>query len=54
VQYARSQQPYYIFKQRDMMKRILLRELVHIVHPDTIGNQDINGKMVDEMLASGL
>ena len=42
------------FKQRDGMKRVLLRELVHIVHPDTIGNQDINGKMVDEMLASGL
>jgi hypothetical protein len=42
------------FKQRDKMKRVLLRELVHIVHPDTIGKQDINGKIVDEMLASGL
>lgn len=42
------------FKQRDKMKRVLLRELVHIAHPDTIGKQDINGKMVDEILASGL
>jgi len=42
------------FKQRDKMKRLLLRELVHIAHPDTIGNQDMNAKMVDALLASGL
>lgn len=42
------------FKQRDKMKRVLLRELVHIAHPDTIGKQDINGEMVDALLASGL
>ena len=42
------------FKQRDKMKRVLLRELVHIAYPETIGKQDINGKMVDEMLAGGL
>lgn len=42
------------FKQRDKMKRVLLRELVHIAHPETIGKQDINGKMVDEMLAGGM
>ena len=41
------------FKQRDKMKRVLLRELVHIAHPDTIGNQDMNEKMVDALLASG-
>jgi len=43
-----------LFKQRDKMKRVLLRELVHIAHPETIGKKDINGKMVDEMLAGGL
>jgi hypothetical protein len=42
------------FKQRDTMKRVLLRELVHIAHPDTIGNQDRNEKMVDALLAGGL
>ena len=42
------------FKQRDKMKRVLLRELIHIVHPETIGKQDVNEKMVDAMLASGL
>ena len=42
------------FKQRDKMKRVLLRELVHIAHPDTIGKQDMNEKMVDALLASGL
>jgi hypothetical protein len=42
------------FKRRDKMKQVLLRELVHIVHPDTIGKQDINKKMVDELLARGL
>jgi hypothetical protein len=42
------------FKRRDKMKRVLLRELVHIVYPDTIGKQDINEKMVDEILAKGV
>lgn len=42
------------FKQRDKMKRVLLRELVYIAHPETIGKKDINEKMVDAVLAGGL
>ena len=39
------------FKRRDKMKRVLLRELLHIAHPDTIGKQEISEKMVEELLA---
>jgi hypothetical protein len=38
------------FKQRDKMKRVLLRELVHIAHPDTIGRQDRCNEMVEALL----
>jgi len=39
------------FKRRDKMKRVVLRELVHIVHPDMIGQQDRCNEMVDALLA---
>ena len=39
------------FKRRGEMEKVLLRELVHIVHPDTMGNQDVCNQMVDELLA---
>ena len=42
------------FKRRDKMKQVLLRELVHIAHPETIGKQDITEKIVDVMQAQGL
>ena len=40
-----------LFKRRDVMEKVLLRELVHIVHPDTIGNQAACDEMVEELLA---
>lgn len=40
-----------LFKRRDAMEKVLLRELVHIVHPDTIGNQASCDEMVEELLA---
>jgi hypothetical protein len=40
-----------LFKRRDEMEMILLRELVHIVHPDTIGDRDRCNKMVETILA---
>lgn len=40
-----------LFKRRDEMEMILLRELVHIVHPDTIGNRDRCDKMVEALLS---
>ena len=41
-----------LFKRRDKMKRVVLRELVHIVHPETIGDQDRTDEMVSEFLES--
>jgi hypothetical protein len=32
------------------MEKVVLRELVHIVHPETIGDQDRTDKMVLELL----
>jgi hypothetical protein len=40
-----------LFKQRDQMEKILLGELVRIVHPDTIGNRDRCNKLVADLLA---
>lgn len=40
-----------LFKRRDEMEMILLHELVHIVHPDTIGNRDRCDKMVEALLS---
>ena len=40
-----------LFKRRDDMEMILLRELVHIVHPDTIGERDRCNKIVETLLA---
>ena len=40
-----------LFKRRDEMEMILLRELIHIVHPDTIGNRDRCDKMVEALLS---
>jgi hypothetical protein len=42
------------FKRRDEMEKVLLRELVHIVHSDTIGNQGSCDEMVEELLARGV
>jgi hypothetical protein len=42
------------FKRRDEMEKVLLRELVHIVYPDTMGNRDACNKIVEELLARGL
>jgi len=39
-----------LFKRRDKMKRVVLRELVHIVYPETIGNQERTDKIVSEFL----
>ena len=39
------------FKERDEMEKVLLRELVHIVYPDTIGKRDMSNKMVEALLA---
>lgn len=39
-----------LFKRRDKMERVVLRELVHIVYPETIGDQDRTSKMVSELL----
>lgn len=41
-----------LFKRRDKMKRVVLRELVHIVHPETIGDQERTDKRVSEFLES--
>ena len=40
-----------LFKQRDQMEKILLGELVQIVHPDTIGDRDRCNKLVADLLA---
>ena len=39
------------FKRRDEMEKVLLRELVYIVHPDTIGNRDKCDEIVESLLA---
>jgi len=39
-----------LFKRRDEMERLVLRELVHIVYPETVGDQDRTNKMVSEFL----
>jgi len=39
-----------LFKRRDKMKRVVLRELVHIVYPETIGDQEKTNKVVSEFL----
>jgi len=39
-----------LFKRRDKMKRVVLRELVHIVYPETIGDQERSDKIVSEFL----
>ena len=40
-----------IFKDHERMEKIVLRELVHIVHPETIGDQGKTDKIVSEILA---
>jgi hypothetical protein len=40
-----------LFKYHDKMERIVLRELVHIVYPETIGNQEISNRMVSGLLS---
>ena len=42
------------FKRRDEMEKVLLRELVYIVHPDIIRNRDACNEMVEELLAQRL
>jgi hypothetical protein len=43
-----------IFKDRDRMEKIVLRELVHVVYPETIGDQGKTDKIVSEILADRL
>ncbi|MBW1839020.1 MAG: hypothetical protein JRI49_03715 [Deltaproteobacteria bacterium] len=43
-----------IFKDRDKMEEIVLRELVHVVYPETIGDQEKTDKIVSEILAGRL
>jgi len=43
-----------IFKDHDRMEGIVLRELVHIVHPETTGDQGKTDKIVSEVLAGRL
>ena len=40
-----------IFKDRDKMEKMVLRELVHVVHPETIGDQGKTNKILSEILA---
>ena len=42
-----------LFKRRDEMEKVLLRELVHIVYPDTIGNRERCDKLVADLLTEG-
>ncbi len=39
-----------LFKRRDKMEKIVLREMVHILYPETIGNRDKTDKIVAELL----
>lgn len=39
-----------LFKRRDKMEKVVLRELVHIVHPETIGDQDRTDTIVSKLL----
>ena len=40
-----------IFKDHDKMEEIVLRELIHVVYPETIGDQEKTDKIVSENLA---
>jgi len=42
-----------MFKQQDEMEHRVLRELVHILYPETIGSSDKTEKIVSELLAKG-
>ena len=39
-----------IFKDRERMEKIVLRELIHVVYPETLGDQEKTDKMVLEFL----
>ena len=39
-----------LFKHRDKMEKIVLRELFHVLHPETIGNQEKADILVEEYL----
>ena len=41
-----------LFKHRDKMEKIVLREMVHIIYPETIGNRAKTDKIVAELLES--
>jgi len=43
-----------IFKDSERMEEIVLRELVHVVYPETIGDQGKTDKIVSEVLAGRL
>jgi len=43
-----------IFKDRGKMEKIVLRELIHVVYPETIGDQGKTDKIVSEILAGRL
>ncbi len=40
-----------LFKKRDRLERLVLRELVHVACPETMGNPASNMKMVEDILA---
>jgi hypothetical protein len=40
-----------LFKKRDRLERIVLRELVYIARPETRGNSEGAQKIVDDILA---
>ena len=39
-----------LFKRRDKMERVVLRELVHIIYPESIGDRDRTNEVVLELL----
>lgn len=43
-----------IFKDRGKMEKIVLRELIHVVYPETTGDQGKTDKIVSEILAGRL
>jgi hypothetical protein len=43
-----------IFKDRERMEKIVLRELIHVVYPETLGDQEKTDKILSEILAGRL
>ena len=43
-----------IFKNRDKIEKMVLRELIHVVYPETIGDRERTDKLLLEFLAGKL